>query len=343
MQAKAETGNALALTRPQKAAAILVALGKPAAGRLLKFFKQEELRELMDGARSLRTIPQGELERIVAEFESEFAEGAGLLDSADTMDTIFNETLSAEEMTALMSNSPVGGTVAEEVEPVWPMLEEIEAERVGVFLMNEHPQTAAYALTNLSPSYAAKVLLAFAKPARGEVVKRMLSVGPVPAEVSMILEAELRAALVDDSGAQTSSAGQMRVASVLNELDKSQLDEVMDDLASAGATNLEAIRSQLFAFEDIELLEHRHRVTLFDGIGADVVTLALRGVEPALTEAILSALGARSRRMIEAELKADPGNISAVDIIKARRSIASAAIQLASKNAIVLPQAQEAA
>jgi len=82
---------------------------------------------------------------------------------------------------------------------------------------------------------------------------------------------------------------------------------------------------------------------LFDGIGADVVTLALRGVEPALTEAILSALGARSRRMIEAELKADPGNISAVDIIKARRSIASAAIQLASKNAIVLPQAQEAA
>ena len=149
MQAKDDTGKALTLTRPQKAAAILVALGKPAAGRLLKFFKQEELRELMDGARSLRTIPQGELERIVAEFESEFAEGAGLLDSADTMDTIFNETLSPEEMTALMNNSPAGGPAAEEIEPVWPLLEDVEAERVGVFLMNEHPQAAAYALTNL--------------------------------------------------------------------------------------------------------------------------------------------------------------------------------------------------
>ena len=44
-------------------------------------------------------------------------------------------------------------------------------------------------------------------------------------------------------------------ANVLNELDKSDLDSVMDDLASAGATNIEAIRSQLFAFEDIEMKE----------------------------------------------------------------------------------------
>src|SRR5690606_583680 len=73
--------KALSLTRPQKAAAILVAMGKPSAGRLLKFFKPEELKALMEAARSLKTIPQSELEKIVAEFEDEFAEGAGLLDS----------------------------------------------------------------------------------------------------------------------------------------------------------------------------------------------------------------------------------------------------------------------
>ena len=88
----------MTLTRPQKAAAILVAMGKPSASRLLKFFKQEELKALIEGARLLRTIPQGDLERIVAEFEAEFTEGAGLLDSADRMDTILNESLSPEEM-----------------------------------------------------------------------------------------------------------------------------------------------------------------------------------------------------------------------------------------------------
>ena len=81
------------LTTPQKAAAILVAMGKPAAGRLLKFFKQDELKALIEAARMLKTIPQGELEKIIAEFEDEFAEGAGLMDSAATMDKILSESL----------------------------------------------------------------------------------------------------------------------------------------------------------------------------------------------------------------------------------------------------------
>src|SRR5690606_21963287 len=94
--------QSLTLTRPQKAAAILVAMGKPSASRLLKFFKQEELKSLIEGARMLRTIPQADLERIVAEFEAEFTEGAGLIDSADQMDRILNESLSPEEVRAIM-------------------------------------------------------------------------------------------------------------------------------------------------------------------------------------------------------------------------------------------------
>jgi flagellar motor switch protein FliG len=110
------------LTRPQKAAAILVAMGKPSASRLLKFFKQEELKALIEGARLLRTIPQSDLERIVAEFEAEFTEGAGLLDSADRMDTILNESLSPEEMSAIMGDRKFE-VAPEGPPPIWPELE----------------------------------------------------------------------------------------------------------------------------------------------------------------------------------------------------------------------------
>src|SRR3954470_1847219 len=118
---------ALNLTRPQKAAAILVAMGKSSASRLLKFFKQEELRALVEAARVLRTIPQSELERIVAEFEAEFTEGAGLLDSGDTMETIINESLSPEEMNAVMGiETAEVGIVEEPTPPVWPDVEKLE-------------------------------------------------------------------------------------------------------------------------------------------------------------------------------------------------------------------------
>jgi flagellar motor switch protein FliG len=331
----------LNLTRPQKAAAILVAMGKPAAGRLLKFFKQEELKALIDGARMLRTIPQGELERIVAEFETEFAEGAGLLDSADTMDTILNESFSPEEMSVIMGGEEAKPSADNLPPSVWPAVEKLEPERIGVFLAEEHPQTAALVLCNMAPQTAANALIKLPKPMRGEVVKRMLAMNSVPDRARRIVEEQIRNRVLADSMTKDNSAGQMRVAGVLNELEKEDLDEVMGEMQAAGAGDLDAIRARLFNFDDVVLLSQKSRVALFDGLATDLVTLALRGCEQNLAEAVLSALGARSRRMIESELSMDAGNIAFADVARARKQIAAAAIRLAGEGAVQLPGGED--
>ena len=330
------------LTRAQKAAAILVAMGKPSASRLLKFFKQEELKALVEGAREMRTVPQSELEKIVAEFESEFAEGAGLLDSGDQMDTLLSESLSPEEVTALMANKEAVVT-QDTAPPIWPELEKLEPARLGAFLAEEHPQTVAMILSNLAPGAAAKVVVTLEKSVRGEVVKRMLTMAPVPAAAQSIVESRLRNRLTAESATKDVSAGKARVASLLNELDRSDLDEVLGELEAAGSTEIEALRSQLFSFEDIGLLTQKARVSLFDGLPTDLVTAALRGAPADLTEAVLSALGARSRRMIESELGAGDEGVAAEEITRARKSIAASAIRLSQEGAFELPQRQQAA
>jgi flagellar motor switch protein FliG len=329
------------LSRPQKAAAILVAMGKPAAGRLLKFFKQDELKALIEGARLLRTIPQSDLEKIVAEFEAEFTEGAGLLDSSDKMDTLLNESLTQEEMDALMGKEK---PAAEAAPPsIWPQVEKLDPVRLGTFLAAEHPQTAAVALANLSPQASSKVLLTFDKASRAEIIKRMLTTAKIPQAAVRIIEAQIRDRLLVDANSKDNSIGQTRVASVLNELDKSQLDTVLVEMAEAGLPDLDAIKARLFSFEDIVLLTQKARVLLFDGISTEIVTLALRNAEPGLTESVLSSIGARSRRMIEAELGQSSEGISNDDIIGARKSIASAAIRLANEGSFELPQTGPAA
>lgn len=330
------------LTQPQKAAAILVAMGKPAAGRLLRFFKQDELKILIEGARALKSIPQGELEKIVAEFEAEFTEGAGLLDSADEMDTLLTESLSPEEMDALMSDG-TAAPVEEGPPPIWPDLEKIDPARIGEFLAGEHPQTGAFVLTRLGSQPTAAILLTLPKAFRGEVVKRMLAMGPVMPAASRIIEDQLRTGLLAARVSKDSSAGQSRVASVLNELDKSQLEEVMGDLAAAGAADLEGIRARLFSFEDIVLLTQKQRVSLFDGISTEVVTLALRNTSAELGEAILSSVGVRARRMMEAELASGSEGIPADEIARARKQIAATAIRLAGEGTIELPNTRAAA
>ncbi|MFU0505492.1 FliG C-terminal domain-containing protein [Pseudaminobacter sp. NGMCC 1.201702] len=330
------------LTRAQKAAAILVAMGKPAASRLLKFFKQEELKALIEGARLLKTIPQSELERIVAEFEAEFTEGAGLLDSADKMDKIMNESLSPEEMSAIMGESkPV--VVAEGPSPVWSELEKVEPARLGAFLAAEHPQMAALILSKLAPAAAAAVLLVLEKPLRVDIVRRMMSMTAIPDTATRIVEKQLRDRVLSDRSAKDMSAGQSRVASLLNEMDKSQLEEVMQDLEATGTPALDGIRARLFAFEDVVHLTQKARVLLFDGLSTEIVTLCLRGAAPELTEAVLSSIGARSRRMIESELAQGGEDIAAADIAGARRTVASTAIRMSLEGALELPAVRDAA
>jgi flagellar motor switch protein FliG len=329
------------LTRAQKAAAILVAMGKPAAGRLLKFFTHEELKALIEAARMLKTIPQSELERIIAEFEDEFAEGAGLMDSAATMDRILSESLSPEEMNALMRH----GAPDEEGEPhapVWPALEKLEPVQLGEFLAGEMPQTAALVLTNLSSPIAANVLITLPKPMRGEVMKRMVTTHAVKPKALRIVENQIRRKLLSDDAPRPAVEGHARVATVLNELDKPQLDELLADMESAGSRDVTAIRSHLFSFEDVVLLTQKSRLLLFDQQPSELVTLALRGAGRELTEAVLSAIGVRSRRMIESELGSD-APVSSADITKAQRAIAAAAIRLAKEGLIQLPSTQVAA
>ncbi len=330
------------LTRAQKAAAILVAMGKPSASRLLKFFKQEELKALIEAARLLRTIPQGDLERIVAEFEAEFTEGAGLLDSGDQMDTIMNESLSAEEMDAIMGN---GKQVAgpQGPPPVWPDLEKVEPERLGKFLASEHPQTSAVILSKLAPSVAANVLLALEKPQRGDIIRRMMSMTTVPEAATRIVENQLRTRVLSEGAKKDISVGQTRVASLLNEMDKSQLDEIMQGLEETGVSDLDGIRARLFSFDDIPLLAQKSRVVLFDGLSTELVTLCLRGASPEITESVLSSIGARARRMIEAELGQEVDGIPAAEVTKARRSVASTAIRMSLEGAFELPSTQHAA
>ncbi len=329
------------LSKAQKAAAILVAMGKPSAGKLLKFFKQEELKALIEAARMLQTISQSELERIVAEFEGEFTEGAGLLDFSDKMNSLLSDTFSQDEVDVIMGRGKPGVT-ADTSPTIWSKLDGMDPAKVNQLLADEHPQTIAVVLTAMTPPAAAKVVLTFAKAERSDIIRRMLALNTVQPAAHKLIEGQLQNRIAEQSKSKNVGAAHARVASLLNELDKSELDEVMSDLEASGQTDVAALRSKLFSFEDILKLDQKSRVALFDGLSTEIVTLSLRECDEALREAVLSAIGARSRRMIESELSA-PADVNLDAIMNARKSIASTALRLSGQGLVELPSLDNAA
>lgn len=333
-------GQPVKLTQAQKAAAVLVAMGKPSAARLLKFFKLDELKILIEAARRLRTVPQAELEKVIQEFEDEFTEGVGLLDSADRIDMLLSDSLPPEEINLLM-----GKENTQEIDggDVWRELEKLEPARLAKILEQEHPQTVAAILSAMAPQAASRVVVTLDRALRGEVMRRLASLGQIPPAARRLIERRITETLRTEAKGGSDSEGQARVATLLNELDKETANELIRDLESAGAEDVDAIRARLFTFDDVVHLSQKARVTLLDGLSTDLVTLALRDASPEVKEAVLSALGTRSRRMIESELSMPADGVPADEVASARRRIAATALQLAQEGKLELPSTRQAA
>ena len=320
------------LSQSQKAAAILIAMGKPVAGKLLKFFALSELQTIIGCAQSLRSVPPQELEEIVSEFEDLFTEGAGLMDNAQAMQGILEEGLPPEEVDGLLGrNREIGGSEMS----IWDQIQEIEPAQIGRFLNDEHPQTIAYVVSKLPPTFAAKTLVELPKELRANIVHRVVNMKPVNPNIADIIEQRV-GQMLNVMESEQNSAVTGRVAEMMNEMDKPVVDELMGDLETISSADVARVKPKIFLFDDILEMPTRSRVTLFNDLENDTITLALRGLEGDVKEAVLSSLSARTRRMIEADLSDGAGNVTARDIAVARRSIAQEAIRLASLDQITL-------
>ncbi|UXN66688.1 flagellar motor switch protein FliG (plasmid) [Phyllobacterium sp. A18/5-2] len=320
------------LSGPEKVAALLVAIGRPSASRLLKHFTADDLRSLAGHARKLEPITPGDFEELVKQFENAFADGAPVSEAGMRFEGLLRETLSAEDASAVIENRRPELLTQESV---WDQLPRIPADVLHTYLVAQHPQVTAYVISRLPSDIAAKLLIRFSARERSAIIQRTLHIRKVGPSISAMLETLLQREVTgkDNTSAQKSHHG--TIANIINQLEKSEIDELLAGLTDLGVDDLAKIKAKLFTFEDIARITQRARLVLFDEIQTDVVTTALHGCEPQLQELILQSLSTRGRRMVETELSSQT-NINANAVTEARRVIARTAIALADRGDLKL-------
>jgi flagellar motor switch protein FliG len=163
-----------ALKGPDKAAALLLCMGKPLASRLLMQFDTDELKQITRSIAQLGTVPVPMLEALVEEFASQFANGVDLLGSPDEVQEMLDGVLPLEQIADVMpdltGNSNQG---------MWDRLSNVPESVFAGFLDKEHPQTAAFIVSKITPVCAAKFIGRLPRELRDEIMRRMLSIAPV--------------------------------------------------------------------------------------------------------------------------------------------------------------------
>jgi flagellar motor switch protein FliG len=127
----------------------------------------------------------------------------------------------------------------------------------------------------------------------------------------------------------------IRFADMLNKMERSEMDDMLNTISEARPELAEAIRGRLFSFEDVISLSDAARGIIFDKVPTDKLIDALRGLDDDFCNVILASLAARARRMVEGELKAG-GKINPKQVAAARRLIADMVLELAEKGEIEL-------
>jgi flagellar motor switch protein FliG len=314
-------------------------MGRPIAGRLLKYFTQAELQAIIQSAQRLRQIPPQELVELVNEFEDLFTEGAGLMDNAKAIEGILEEGLTPDEVDGLLGRRAAFQAYETSI---WDQIESADPAFVAKYLVNEHPQTIAYVLSMIPSSAGAKVLMEMPERRRADILNRTVNLKEVSPKAAQVIEARV-IEMLREQNAERNSTGTVKAAELMNELEKVDVESLLDSLEALSKDAVAKVRPRIFLFEDLLSMPQRSRVSLFNDISGDVITMALRGVPVDIREAVLSAIGARQRRMIETDLGAPDTGATPRNIAIARRSIAQEAIRMAAAGQIQLKEASEAA
>jgi len=321
-------GVARVLLGAEKVAALLLAMDKQVAGRLLKRFDPLELRQVTRAAAELGSVNPATIEHLIADFTEQFTAGAELLGSAGEAESLLAGALPEDQAAEILSD-----VLGNSNKAMWDRLSAAPEAALATYLQKEHPQTFAFVLSKLSSGSAAKVMALTPRELRNSLMKRMLSPRPVMDPMMRLLERTMHEDLLLNVARNTGGDTHSKIADIINKMEREQIDEVLNALAEDRPKDAETLRGLLFTFEDIAKLSAKARTAVFDKAPADRVVLALKGTDASFREMILSSMGARARRMVEAELNGG-GPAQQRDVLKARRAIADMVLEMAERNEI---------
>ena len=332
MQSTGASAPAEQITGKKRVAALLLAMGKPLADKVLQHFDEIEMREIAETAATLGSVPRTAVDGLVSEVLAAVEQGADIRGSSSDVERLLAGIVTPEKLAVIMS-----GIRKDNHKPVWARLAEVPEPTVSQHLAKEHPQVAAIVLSRAGSGIAASVLRQIPAGHRTELVRRILAIRPITETALALLEGALQDELLVKVTRENGPPVHSRVADIINKMDRQQMEEVLTDLESKRPKDAKLVKGLLFTFDDIARLSPGDRVKLFDGVPTERTIMALHGASADVREMVLASVSSRSRRMIEQEIATGTAAPNR-DVMKARRAIADQALEMAERGVIEIGQ-----
>jgi flagellar motor switch protein FliG len=289
------------LSTREKAAILMITIGKEFAAKVYKYLSEEEIEQLTLSITSMRRVEPEMKESVADEFiqmcvAQKYISEGGIDYARDILDKAFGSD-SANDLIMRLSSSL-------RVKP-FDFIRKADSSQVVNFIQNEHPQTIALILSYIDPKNAAQILSNLSLEKQTSVIARIANMGITSPEyikeTERVLEKKLSTMSVGDS---TTTGGIDSLVKILNSVDRGTERHLLESLEEKDAELVEEIKKRMFVFEDIVKLSAQAIQRILREIDNRDLAVALKGVIGSPVEkAILDNTSKRLQEMIKEDME----------------------------------------
>ena len=288
------------LTGPQKVALLLIQVGKEAAAKIMAQFNEQEIEQITAEIARIQSVDDDTVADVLQEFTRAARKGSLLVQGGYSYaQRLLEETLGREKAAQVLER--LANRI--QVQP-FEFLMSADARQVVSLLTGEHPQTIALVLAHLRPEHASAIMAGFPPEVQTNVARRIAIMDKASPEVVATIAEQIKrkATSLLTTHEMSSVGGVQPLVEIINRADAATEKLILEGLAEQDPELADQIRSMMFVFADITLLEDRGIQLVLRGVETTTLATALKGADDAVKEKILRNMSERARENIVEEI-----------------------------------------
>lgn len=320
------------LSPREKAAVLMITMGKDHAAKVYKFLSEEEIEQLTLSITGMRRVDPELKETVIDEFMQmciarKYISEGGIDLAREILNKAFGEARTNDLIGRLSSSL--------RVKP-FDFIRKADSTQVLNFIQNEHPQTIALILSYVEPKHAAQILAALPLEKQTSVIARIANMGITSPEyikeTERVLEKKLSTLSFAD---QTITGGIDSLVTILNSVDRGTERHLLEALEETDAELVEEIRKRMFIFEDIVKLSNQAVQRVLKEIDNRDLAVALKGATNEVAKIIYDNISKRLQEMIKEDIEY-MGPVRVRDVEEAQQKIVNVIRQLDDSGEIII-------
>ena len=281
----------------EKAAKVLLLLGKEEAASVIKHFKQDEIEKIAASLIKIKTIDKDEAAALLKEINKQAFIKETFAGGVETARHMLHVAFGKEKGEQLLLNA-----LPEAREKPFEFLQDLEPQQIKLALKDEPETVISIIMNYLEPGKSAALLKEYTKEEQKNILLRMASGGKMPREVFEQMEKIIKEKVRLQGKVVTQRVdGRSKLANILKFMDIEDEENIIRDISEFDPGLSKEIEDQVYTIDVILKISEKDLHKIFNSFSDKEIAVILKGQEVEIKSKILSSLSQTRQELVRYE------------------------------------------